>query len=240
MERNETTRDRPCAAPWTVAMTAALLVLNGGVFPFSPPPGSEVLASLEYDRTLVLGGEVWRLLTGNLVHWSVGHLALDAAAFLVVGLLLEPVQGPRYPAVLLGSALAVGFALLAFLPGITVYRGLSGVATGQFAAAVLEGLRRSRHWRESVLLLGAGALLLFKLVHESATGVMMFAAATHAEIGQPVPLAHVAGAIGALAISLRHTPHATGRQAALHNRDRRRWDLHRTRETPAGEERRLP
>ncbi len=41
-------------------------------------------AALEFDRHAVGAGQVWRLLTCHLTHWSWSHLAADLAAFVVL------------------------------------------------------------------------------------------------------------------------------------------------------------
>src|SRR5690606_7331879 len=46
--------------------------------------------SLRYDRQAILDGEVWRLLSGNLVHLGWSHLWLNAFGLLLVWLLFGP------------------------------------------------------------------------------------------------------------------------------------------------------
>jgi hypothetical protein len=56
---------------WLVGLLAALLVLLW----LTGDAGRELL---RYERTAVLHGEYWRLLTGHLVHGSGQHLLLNA------------------------------------------------------------------------------------------------------------------------------------------------------------------
>ena len=44
---------------------------------------------LLYDRGAILGGEIWRLITGPLVHFSGDHLFFNALLFAAAGFLIE-------------------------------------------------------------------------------------------------------------------------------------------------------
>ena len=50
--------------------------------------GAFMREALEYHRDGVAAGELWRLLTGQLVHWSTAMLMADFAVLLVAGFLL--------------------------------------------------------------------------------------------------------------------------------------------------------
>ncbi len=185
--------------PWTLAITAALIVLNLGLLSSAPSALSTLVSWLEYDRAAILAGQVWRVMTGNLVHWSVEHFLLDVGAFLLVGCLYEKTVGRSYPWVLLFSGLAVGASSLIFLPEMATYRGLSGVDSGQFAAVLCLELGLALHChRNWSYLIPAAAIFITKLVYESMTGQMFFGTESLGNIGQPVPLAHVVGAISAV------------------------------------------
>lgn len=191
-------------APMTIGLSAVIVALNWSVVTGAQASTDHGLVRLlEYDHDAILDGEVWRILTGNLVHWSAMQVLLDVGAFLVVGLLFERNLRRFYPAMLLASAAAVGLGLLVWAPEVTLYRGLSGVASGQFAVAVLWELRRSRTWGERLLPLGAFALLAAKLSYEAATGELFFGTDGLGELGLPIPLAHVAGTVCALPFALR-------------------------------------
>src|SRR5438445_11328024 len=95
----------PYACPWTLGL-AVVLLLNPGLFSWGPWDAKEWLARLQFDGVAIREGEWWRLLTGNLVHWSPEHFALDAVAFLVLGLLYERYFRGLYPCLLLWLALA--------------------------------------------------------------------------------------------------------------------------------------
>jgi membrane associated rhomboid family serine protease len=70
---------------------------------------------LVYDRTAVVSGQVWRLVTGNLVHFSRQHLFYNILTFLVVGCLVEKRRYPRFALVCLSSGSLIGLALYLLL-----------------------------------------------------------------------------------------------------------------------------
>ena len=68
----------------TPAATLSLVLLAAGVY--AAPVLGQVLV---YDRTAILSGQVWRLITGNWVHFSTNHLVYDLLAFGTAGWIIE-------------------------------------------------------------------------------------------------------------------------------------------------------
>lgn len=148
---------------------------------------------LRYDRIAILQGQWWRLLTGNFVHMSAGHLAEDMTGCLLLWLLFADVlPGWRTPAVVLAGSLAVGVGLLVGDPGVEWYVGISGALDTLWAAGALALIRRRDRfgWVLAVF-------LLLKLGYEQLFGALPFSTATS---GGPVIVdAHLYGAFaGAL------------------------------------------
>ncbi|MHC4547135.1 MAG: rhombosortase [Planctomycetota bacterium] len=118
--------------------------------------GESFLLALRYEREAILDGEVWRCLTGHLVHAGWTHLGVNlfvaAVILAVLGRYLRPLAAP-----LLICLAGVSGGLLAFAPGIAWYVGLSGVLHGLLGCGALRaGLRkRQRIWLAVVLLLAA-------------------------------------------------------------------------------------
>jgi len=84
---------------------------------------------LEFDRHALLAGEIWRLWTGHLVHYSWRQTLVDGAVALVAGLIAVRAYGLRR--LLATMALAAPFisvALLLAAPDCLYYRGSSGLA----------------------------------------------------------------------------------------------------------------
>ena len=175
--------------PYRTLAVAAACVAAAGALP-----------ALRYDRAGILGGEAWRLLSGHLVHASPTHLAWDVAGLLAVGLLFEEPLGTRYWTALLVAALTISFGLLLFDTSLVAYCGLSGVLNGLWVAGSLAAADRERRggriglaWFYRSCL----AVLTVKLAVESAAGQGVFTDV--ASLGaEPVPHAHVLGALGGL------------------------------------------
>lgn len=101
-----------------------------------------VAAWLEYDRLAIAEGELWRLWTGHLVHFTVGQAAWDGLAFLVPALWLLG-RGARnvVAAALLLAAPAVSLTLFLLVPDMAVYRGVSALAVGLWVFALAQAWR---------------------------------------------------------------------------------------------------
>ena len=99
--------------------------------------------ALRYDRQAVLQGELWRLITGHLIHLGWAHWALNAAGLVLYALLADT---PPRPRPLLRQVLVLGLGisvlLMLFMPTLAHYVGLSGVLYGLFVLALWPGVRR--------------------------------------------------------------------------------------------------
>jgi rhomboid family GlyGly-CTERM serine protease len=177
----------PLRFPWITAALAGLFA-TGWLLP------SDVL---EYDRTRVAAGEVWRLLTGQLVHWTPRMAALDIGMVLGLGIWLE-LRGDRWR---LATSLAVSGALTALAvhalsPDLLIYRGGSGVASALFVLAAV----RIADTPDPVprnLAIAAVALFLSKAAFESLAGQTLFAGPLPPGV-HVVPLVHLLGGLGGL------------------------------------------
>lgn len=86
-------------------------------------------AALQFERSGILSGELWRILTGNFVHYSWIHLITNVGAFVVIYLIV----GRNAPIVTLLSAAATCIGVFMGAGEIQVYRGISGVCFGLIA-----------------------------------------------------------------------------------------------------------
>ncbi|ACL64442.1 Rhomboid family protein [Anaeromyxobacter dehalogenans 2CP-1] len=175
--------------PW---VTVAVLAVALGAY-LVPALGELLIL----DRARVEGGEGWRVLTGSLVHFSASHLAADALAFGVAGAMLERRGRARFAVLALASALAVGLAVLWLEPTLQRFAGLSGVAYAAIVALALVGLREGGAM--ATLSGVALAACVAKLAWELSTGRMLLVGAPPGIVA--VPLAHLAGAIAAVAVT---------------------------------------
>lgn len=156
------------------------------------------LSGLEFQREAIQRGEIWRLVTGQFVHWSAHHFLADAAAFLPLCLFLERRFRGRLLAFQLASAVLIG-ALLFFLDGeLVAYRGASGIVHGLFVPVAVEMIQETRGrvaWRGFwMVVLAAG---IAKPVLELITGGFLLPTGGLECMGAPAPLAHLGGVIAA-------------------------------------------
>ena len=104
--------------------------------------------SLVYDRAAVLGGEWWRLWTGNFVHFSWSHCLLDTGLYFLIGWTL--VYNYKWWLNVFAFALmplAATLTIFIFDPAMTSYGGISGMNVGFLVWLALAGWQRSkRDW----------------------------------------------------------------------------------------------
>lgn len=144
------------------------------------------LFHLQYERTALSAGEIWRLWSAHLTHLNTGHLLLNLGGlFLICELLWHDLSIAHGLGILLLSATVVSGCLWFFDPDVHWYAGLSGVLHGLWAGCALASCR-SRNG-----LAGLG-LLAVKLLVEWRYGVAPSVAQL---IGAPViSVAHFYGA----------------------------------------------
>ena len=81
------------------------------------------LGWLQYDPAAIAGGEVWRIVTCHLTHWSFDHLFWDATALIILGVLCETAGRRRFLGCIAASAVLIPFtiALLIAYPEIALW-----------------------------------------------------------------------------------------------------------------------
>jgi rhomboid family GlyGly-CTERM serine protease len=181
-------------AGWLVGLLAAVLVLLW----LTGDAGRELL---RYERSAVLQGQYWRLLTAHFVHGSGQHLLLNAVGLGLIAALFPreyPVRG--WLLILASSIVTIDLGFVFLEPQLQWYVGLSGVLHGALAAGALGWWRHE----SKPLALGLTAVLVGKLAWEQWHGALPLSG------DMPVVVdAHLYGAIGgALA----------GAWLAVHNR----------------------
>lgn len=146
-------------------------------------------------RAGVAAGQLWRLVTGSLVHATWGHLVRDLALLVFVGVAYGDAIGRRRFGWLCAAGLAIpAAAVFALEPDIGVYYGTSGLTHALLAAAVVGELRRPSTRSLRVIAVAVGVILGVKLGYESLTGAPMFPMDLGSGIRQ-MPIAHAAGAL---------------------------------------------
>jgi rhomboid family GlyGly-CTERM serine protease len=154
--------------------------------------GQDASTWLRYDRQAILAGQVWRLVTGHLVHMGWPHLWVNLAGLALVWALVgSALSNRRWGATSLVCALAVSLGLLVLSPTVVRYVGLSGVLHGLLAAGALV------QWRARVQrawwILG---VLVLKLAWEQMAGPLP--GSSSAAGGRVIVDAHLYGALAGL------------------------------------------
>ena len=67
--------------PLSLWQLPAVLIIISGIFELFGDSGR---LWLQYDRVAILDAELWRLLTGHLVHLGLNHYILNAIALILV------------------------------------------------------------------------------------------------------------------------------------------------------------
>lgn len=139
-------RDAPASFPLATGLLA-LACLAAHLASLAP--------QFAYDRAGIMSGEIWRLWTGHLVHFSTRQLVLDVGMLVVAGWLVERVWGSGTTArvILLGMP-ALSLGLLVSAPNLLEYRGVSGIVVLLALAAASAVWERQPRARPGLLLLG--------------------------------------------------------------------------------------
>jgi len=184
----------PWRFPWIIlALVALCSVADGTAF--------------EYERSR----EVWRLLTGQMVHWTPRMALFDLGMLLGLGAWLE-IRGDRR---LAAAALGLGAVLTAVAvhlsPDLLMYRGSSGMASALFVLAAFRIAGSPDPWTRA-LAVSAVALFLAKAAFESLGGQTLFAGDLPEGV-RVVPLVHLLGGLGGALASAIAGP--SGRRATV-------------------------
>lgn len=120
--------------PWIIIG----LILLGGLLPES------ICNQLDFNVERIKHGEVWRLLTGQLVHFGFNHSMMNALALAIVHFsLLEELRLRAWLMAQAAVLAVVACGLMLWSSDVSVYRGYSGAFHGILGFALLHFWRRS-------------------------------------------------------------------------------------------------
>ena len=186
---NRIVKETGYSSQWKTAWPLLLLGLAAMTASLATGDGSP---ALRYERDLVLAGEWWRLVTGQLVHLGASHLVLNLAGLALVGWVFGPgIRAMQWLLLLGASWIALAGGFLALEPQLGWYVGLSGLLHGLLLGAAVAD--RGLDGRMRVLLV-AGILL--KLAWEQWAGALPLTA--EAAGGPVIVDAHLYGGLGGL------------------------------------------
>lgn len=209
-------------------LSVAVLTLLAALFPSAGD-------WLEWSRPHIAASQAWRLVTGHFVHFGWAHLSWDVAAFLLLGILAEPLfgaskwrkgrtphyaglaQGTRFAVFIVGVGVCLSLAVLWLQPHLDRYRGLSGIDSALFGfiAQRLMAYGRSRR-RRSLTWIGNLSLIgfLVKCGYELATRQSAFVGPAAALVFEPVPLVHGLGLLLGMGFASFTVPRRPAKTAA--------------------------
>ena len=186
----------PCASLLLTAAALVIYVLPGAA------------TTLQYDRTAIAAGELWRILSGHWTHHSPSHLFWNILAFLLLAAPCEKLNRFSFYACITSAAILIPVALWVTAPQLLTSRGLSGISSALFAL-LLATLLKEEIPRKRLLPLATLSLLLLLFVtktgYETATAQSIFVD----NLGDnfvPVPLVHMMGVIIGILLSLTRYP----------------------------------
>lgn len=131
---------------WLIALSGLLVIIY-----FTIPS-----THLGYDRALIQQGEIWRIVTGNLMHTNGWHLLLNLAGLSLLFLLFQDyLDNHRLPVLMLLLCSGVGFGIWLTNPQTHWYMGLSGPLHGLFVWGAVQDIRHGRVSSGWMMLAGA-------------------------------------------------------------------------------------
>ncbi len=151
---------------------------------------------LQFARADIESGQWWRFITGNMVHLTWRHLAMNILALVAIFALYSKCLNIHLMIlVFLLSCLSVTLGIWMFSPQIHWYVGLSGSLHGLLVTLIILDFAIHKHWLNIVLLLA----LIAKLAWEGMMGPMP---GSESAAGGPVVVqAHLYGFLGGLIIT---------------------------------------
>jgi rhomboid family GlyGly-CTERM serine protease len=183
---------------WIAAIPVTLVVATTAIIVACYPLASD---ALQFDRTVIAGGEWWRLATAHVTHWNFEHLQWDLLMFVVLGAACEYRDRRRMWLCTGLAAACVSLLVLCLFPDVETYRGLSGIDTALFTLLAIELMRDAKRWQSPWLAMAIGGLLfgfVAKTSYEAATGHALFVDQTAAGFELLVWDHVVAAVIGAV------------------------------------------
>ncbi|MEK6805286.1 MAG: rhombosortase [Pseudomonadota bacterium] len=128
--------------------------------------GEPLRDALRYERADIIGGEYWRLLSGNFVHLSPWHAFLNGLGVLVLVLLCpETLPWQVWLRRLLFLSMGMTLGLFFLVPDAQAYVGLSGVIHGLFVLGLMPQVLK-----KDLIALGCLLYLLGKIGYEMFAG----------------------------------------------------------------------
>lgn len=162
----------PASARLTLRVATALAV-TAALLAATP---SSIAAWLEFNRGALEAGQLWRLWTAHLVHFSPWHAAIDIAVLFIIATLAEQMVGSRRVLIAAGAgAPVIALGLYLLVPEMTVYRGSSALSylLGTLLAVAWWRLQARLRPLIALAVLGVGVKLLLDVLAPAAATISL-------------------------------------------------------------------
>ncbi|QUM76897.1 rhombosortase [Moritella sp. 24] len=141
---------------WLSWLTLGLLCLI--VYAFS----ANNITVLDYNRELIINGQFWRLISGNLNHTNIYHLLLNISALAVIaGLHYRYYSARAYVSLIVTLSVGVGVGIFILSPSTHLYVGLSGILHGIIIVGAIIDVTKG-YYTGYALFIGT----IIKVIHE--------------------------------------------------------------------------
>jgi len=122
--------------------------------------GNDWVLALEYHRDKIAAGELWRILTGHLVHTNTWHMLLNLTSLLFIGLLFGTLLSAKvWIAAFVFCSLAVSAAYWFIATQFIIYVGLSAALYGVIIIGALEDFNDNKLIAGSLLIIVTGRVI---------------------------------------------------------------------------------
>jgi rhomboid family GlyGly-CTERM serine protease len=158
--------------------------------------GNSFTQTFVYQRNLITEGEIWRLLSGHLLHTNGYHLLLNLAALFMLWALHGRFYSIKnYTTLFLWCSVTTSVGIYYFEPTLIQYVGLSGVLHGVFVFGALMDIN-AKDKTGYLLFLGVWLKIAHEQFYGASTDVSNLIEASVAVN------AHLWGALGGLLFSI--------------------------------------
>jgi len=186
----------PRQLPWITIVIAVVSLAAFGL--------PNLSTALQYERTALAAGQVWRLAACHTTHFNFDHLAWDLGVFALLGAICERRNRRAFLTCIGLSAVMIPLGILWLMPQMDTYRGLSGIDTALFTLLgvwLLKSAVERRHWLGASIVGALMAAAVAKVGFELATGSTLFVNDVAAGF-TPLPLAHILGAAAGWSVAV--------------------------------------
>ena len=119
---------------------------------------------LVFDRTAIIDGEIWRIVTGHLYHFSPLHLWCNLIPFVLIGASVERHSRSWFIVGCLMMAIAISVSLFFAHPSMVRFGGVSGLLCGLLTYYGFSGVRTGG--RKGIVCRIALAVIILKTGYE--------------------------------------------------------------------------